>query len=161
VTGPQRTPVSHTPAIVGILLAGAVILVVGLWLGRNGIGGDPGRAVPPLTLVSPAPGDVIAPDARIVFESPRLVKAPEGWRSGRLHLHAVLDGVELMPGAADIEPLRQHGRFAWRLPPLGAGAHEILLRWSGPDHRPLEEGATPVVRFEVRPAASAVKAPLP
>lgn len=149
---------SPMPAVVGILIAGAAVLLLGLWFGRDGIGGTPGRMVPQITLVEPGPGAVADAGVRVVFETRGLVEAPEGWRAGRLHLHAVLDGVELMPAAADIEPLGE-GRYAWRLAPLAAGAHTIQLRWSGPDHAPLAEGATSAVVIEVGSPAAADSAP--
>jgi hypothetical protein len=138
---------SVVPQIVGILIAGLVVLAIGLWLGRRPVG--PAEGLLQIELVRPSAGDTVVGNARIEFRTKaRLTKAPEGWRAGRLHLHALVDGVELMPGAADITRIGD-GAFVWQLPQLRAGEHEIALRWSAPDHRPVDEGATDIVPFVV------------
>ena len=145
----EAEPSGLAPTIFGILLAGLAVLTIGMWVGGRDSGGD--DALPQLELVAPADGDTIdAPFAVTFGTDARLVKAPEGWRAGRLHLHARIDGVEHMPAAADVEVLGD-GRFIWRIPGIGAGMHEVKLLWSDPEHRPLEDGASDSVEFLIRP----------
>lgn len=145
---PDALPIS---TIVGILMAGIAVLVLGLWLGRDGIGGEP--QIPTIALEAPSAGAVVDSPLVVRFRTSRLLKAPEGWRSGRMHLHADVDGVEVMPAAADIQRL-DDGSYAWALPLLAPGQHRLRLRWSDPQHQPVEEGATEEIVFRVAGAAS-------
>ena len=138
------------PTIFGILLAGLAVLTIGMWVGGRDSGDD--GALPQLELISPVHNDTIdAPFAVTFSTDARLVKAPEGWRAGRLHLHARLDGVEHMPAAADVEAMGDN-RFVWNFPGIGAGPHQVKLLWSDPEHRPLAEGASESVEFLILPA---------
>ena len=144
----EAEPSGLAPTIFGILLAGLAVLTIGMWVGGRDSDGD--GALPRLELVAPADGDTIAAPFAVTFgTNARLVKAPEGWRAGRLHLHARIDGVEHMPAAADVEVLGD-GRFIWRIPGIDVGPHQVNLLWSDPEHRPLEEGASETARVYVR-----------
>ena len=143
----ETEPSGLAPTIFGILLAGLAVLTIGMWVGGRDSGED---ALPKLELIAPADGDTIdAPFAVTFGTNARLVKAPEGWRAGRLHLHARIDGVEHMPAAADVEVLGD-GRFIWRIPGIDAGVHEVKLLWSDPEHRPLEDGSSETARVVLR-----------
>lgn len=133
----------------GMILAALVLLVLG------GVGDGDGRPAgtedpPPLDLISPADGATVEGPLEVVFRtSGQMEPLPGGWGVGDHHVHLELDGVELMPADADIERL-DGGQYRWSLPGTGPGPHALRLLWSGPDHRPMPETATPLVRVQVR-----------
>lgn len=138
--------------MIGLLLAGAGILALGLWAGNR----DSTAAVAgplQLELLAPRASELIRGDSvDVVFRTTApLSLTPRGWMAGRLHLHAYVDDTEYMPAAADIRTLDE-GRFLWRLP-VSPGDRLIRLAWSGADHRPLRPGMSPAVRIRVAPAA--------
>lgn len=144
---PQRRLVAIAA---GYALAGAFVLWLGFWVA----GRESRPAVPSahaLVIYDPAPGAVVERPVTLLFETRApLSLEPAGWVAGRLHLHASVDGVEIMPGPNDIRPLGA-GRFRWQLPAtVAAGTRQIQLYWAGPDHRPLVDGASAPVRIEVR-----------
>jgi hypothetical protein len=133
----------RTIAIAGFLLAGAAILVIGFFLdNRAGTG-----ALPPLRILEPATGAVLANPITVRFATPaelRLTSA--GWAAGPLHLHLMLDGREVMPAASDIAA--SDSGFAWRLPPLPPGDHDLYLAWAARHHGNLP-GTTDTVAIRV------------
>lgn len=139
-TTPQRTP-----AIIGFLVAGAVILGVSFFVSTREAGSDVYDDVPPLTILSPSSGDSVANPLTIVFRTPGSLEfdAAMGWMAGDLHLHAMAGEQEIMPAAADIVP--RDSVFTWRLPRLGAGTHRIYLTWAGRHHGNLRGQADTVI----------------
>jgi hypothetical protein len=112
-------------------------------------GATPAEGTPQLRIVEPVGGPVEGSPLEIVFESPlALTAGPMGWQAGALHLHAEVNGREVMPGARDI--VRLGGdlyRWQMRVP---QGELSMRLFWAGADHRPLEAGASPRVELFVR-----------
>lgn len=142
------TPSSRTPAIIGFLVAGAVILGASFFvstLDRDGY-----DAVPPISIVAPASGDTVENPLTITFRTPGALAYDNamGWMAGELHLHAMVNGREFMPAAADIAP--QDSTFTWRLPSIDPGEHRIYLTWAGRHHGNLRGQADTVV-VHVRP----------
>lgn len=140
------------PTVLGILMIGIAVLAIGFWMDarRNAAETSAGAALPTITLIEPAPGAVVESPLPVLFEAPvRLRWVAGGWQAGRLHIHAEVSGSELMPGARDIQPLGEN-RYRWTLPPLPAGEHTLRLFWSGPDHRPIQQGASEAVGILVR-----------
>jgi hypothetical protein len=123
-------PRNRTPAIIGFLFAGALILAAG-FLASRGTRSEPG-AVPPLRIVAPA-ADTVANPVVLEFSTPApLTLTAAGWTARDMHLHLMLDGVEIMPAAADITAT--DSTFLWRLPPLEPGRHTLFLTWAGRHH---------------------------
>ena len=84
----------------------------------------------------------------LIFETTEPIgPSPEGWGTGRYHLHLRIDEIELMPARRDIHAL-EPGRYRWTvaIPP---GERVLRLYWSGPDHRSLPHGASAPVRVQV------------
>ncbi len=145
-------PPSVLPTVLGILLVGIVVLAIGFWIDsrRSAAGASGSAAVPPITLIEPTSGAVVESPLPVLFETPVSLRwVAGGWQAGRLHIHAEVSGSELMPGARDIQPLGDN-RYRWTLPPLPPGEHTLRLFWSGPDHRPIQEGRSATVEIEVR-----------
>ena len=107
-------------------------------------------APPQITLLEPTEGEQLAGPVPVVFQLPgRLQPGAGGWHVGQFHVHASVDGAEFMPGPADIRPVGTY-QYRWTLPSLPPGSRTVRLLWSGPDHRPLAEGASAPVTIEVR-----------
>lgn len=131
----------------GFLAAGLIILALG-FLARTPGGAREDR-VPAIVVLDPATGDTVRGTVTVRFRTTdELSLGTQGWTAGELHLHAMVDGVELMPAAADISGA--DSTFAWRLPPLPPGDRTLYLTWAGRHHGNLR-GATDTVRFHVRP----------
>lgn len=130
---PHRQQPSRTPAIVGFLLGGAVILTLG-FIGNSFQGRDPDDgAIPALRIAAPAPGDTLDNPVALRFTTPAPLRLERnGWVAGDMHLHAMADHREIMPGPNDIA--EDGDAFVWRLPPLAPGEHRIYLTWAGRNH---------------------------
>jgi len=136
---------NRTPAIIGFLFAGAVILLLGFFGDRIGTGGD--DAPPALRILAPTDSAANPVVLRFRTDAPLELHPGMGWMADELHLHAMVDDVEIMPAAAD---LRAAGdAWEWQLPPLEPGTHRIYLTWAGRHHGNLA-GDTDTVRVIVR-----------
>ncbi len=137
---------SRTPAIVGFLLAGALLLAIGFFVSSRTQKSSP---PPELRILQPRTGDTVAHPVALSFATPaalRLTRA--GWTADELHIHLLLDGNEVMPAAADISA--SDTSFSWRLPPLQPGSHQVYLTWAARHHGNIESPADTAV-FVVRP----------
>lgn len=138
--------VNRTPAIIGFLIAGTIILVLGFLAGQGG-GADDLDGVPELSISSPQQGDTLTNPVAVEFVTPaRLELGPAGWVARDMHLHIMVDGTELMPAAADIQPAG--AGFIWMLPPLEPGARRIYLTWAGRHHGNLR-GQTDTLQLHI------------
>jgi hypothetical protein len=150
-TGVTRTPPRRTPAIIGFLVAGAVILGASFFVTSIGtIGGDSYDDVPRISITAPASGDTVTNPVTLLFDTPGdLAFDPAmGWMAGDLHLHAMLGSVELMPAAADIAVAG--AAWTWRLPRLDTGTHRLYLTWAGRHHGNLRGQTDTIVINVVR-----------
>lgn len=137
---------NRTPAIIGFLIAGAIILALGFLAGQGG-GADDLDGVPELSIRSPQPGDTLTNPVTVEFVTPApLELGPAGWVARDMHLHIMVDDVELMPAAADIQPAG--AGFVWTLPQLEPGTHRLYLTWAGRHHGNLR-GQTDTVQLHI------------
>jgi hypothetical protein len=140
-------PPSRTPAIVGFLIGGAVILALG-FVGAAFDGSGDTDDVPALRVIGPAPGDTVENPVAIRFTTPADLRLERtGWGTGELHLHAMADHREIMPGPRDISVY--DGVFSWQLPELRPGEHRVYLTWAGRNHMNLR-GQTDTLVIHVR-----------
>jgi hypothetical protein len=98
----------------------------------------------PIRLLEPADGAAAGDRIALVFatEVP-LEGGPDGWGARGLHLHAGVNGAEIMSGGARIEALGGN-RYRWELP-LAAGTYRVELFWASHQHGRIARGAaTPV-----------------
>ncbi len=139
------------PTIVLLLVVGGLLLGIGLWTGGHQQQATPAAAAPAgLTILEPTDSATVAAPPEITFSTTAPLRlTPMGWQADRLHLHALVDGAELMPGALDISALGE-GRYRWRLNNVGPGAHDVRLVWARPDHKSIPEGASADVPFTVK-----------
>lgn len=137
----------RTPAIIGFLIAGAVLLGASFFVSTldDASLGD----VPPLTILSPAPGDSVSNPVSVTFRTTAALRLDPamGWSADDLHLHVMAGGVEIMPAAADI--VVTDTAFTWRLPTLDRGTQSLYLTWAGRNHGNLR-GQTDTVLVHVR-----------
>lgn len=144
----ETAPPQRTPAIIGFLAVGAVILGVSFFVSRREAGSDAYDDVPPLSIIAPSSGDTVTNPLTIVFRTPGdlAFDAGMGWMAGDLHLHALVGAQEIMPAASDIAV--HDSVFTWRLPALGRGTHRLHLTWAGRHHGNLR-GVTDTVVVHV------------
>jgi len=137
----------RTPAVIGFLVAGAVLLGASFLASTRS--DAPPDALPDLEILTPTSGDTVANPISIVFRTPApLALDPAmGWSAGELHPHAMVNGREIMPAAADIAPADT--TFVWRLPRLEPGTHRVHLTWAGRHHGNLS-GASNTLTVHVR-----------
>jgi hypothetical protein len=137
---------SLLPVIIGISLAGALILVLGFWVSRR----QPTSADQPrATLDSPARDTTITGPLQLEFRTePPIRIQPTGWGTGRHHLHVLVNGVERMPAATDIEALGDTA-YSWTLTGLPDSA-DVQLVWALPNHQRLTAGSSQPVRVHTR-----------
>jgi hypothetical protein len=132
MTDMPPAPPNRTPAIIGFLVAGAVILGASFFVSTRR--DDASDDIPTLTIAAPASGDTVENPVTVVFRTPgALTFDPAmGWTAGDLHLHAMVGGLEIMPAAADIAAA--DSVYTWRLPTLDTGTHRLYLTWAGRHH---------------------------
>ena len=137
----QSAAQSIRPVIIGIGIT--IVLLAGLAYlasARRDVGSD----VPALVIVSPQPGAQTDSPLTVRFRTAApLSLHPTGWGTGDLHLHARVNGVELMPAAADIEQAEEE--FAWTMATVPKGRVEVRLGWADALHRELAAGASDTV----------------
>ena len=139
---------SRAPLILGFLLAGGLLLGLGLFADR--VRRAPDRGLPELTLLTPAAEDTLAAgplELRFRSGAP-LELGSMGWVADDLHPHVLLDGVEYMAGPADI--MADGDAYRWSLPALEPGTHTLLLAWAGSHHGTLSDTVGQTVRLHVR-----------
>ena len=133
-----ETPDPRTRLILGFLIGGAIL--VGVSMFASGTRGSEDVTVPARDIITR--DTAVANPVRLVFRTdPPLALTPMGWMAGDMHLHVLVDSVPLMAGAQDIEAL-PGGGFAWTLPPIAPGTHNIRLFWSDERHAPLGDTTT-------------------
>jgi hypothetical protein len=145
---PPQQPLGKAAAIAFLMISGVFILALGLWLGTR-----PQRpTVPQLTLVEPRDGAAVDTPVELIFDvdRARIRIGPGGWGYGTMHLHVLVDGLEVMPGPDDIEYVGSPSRWRWTLPPVAPGERSLHLFWSDLRHRPVEDGAAETIRVHVR-----------
>lgn len=128
-----------------LLLLGLVFLVRSFMEGGSDTGTRAAAPIPPLTILSPAPGAEVPQPAAVELDAgTTLTLGPDGWTAEGRHLHLFAGGTELMAGAAELRHLGGT-RYRWSLPRLPGGPTTLRLAWSAESHRTLDEGASPPV----------------
>jgi hypothetical protein len=142
-----RSGAARPAVIAGFLIAGAIILAIGFLV--PGPTGAPDDRVPPIRVLAPADGDTLQGPVTVRFRTTsELSLKQEGWTAGELHLHAMVDELEIMPAAADVAG--SDSVFEWRLPALEPGDRRLYLTWAGRHHGNLR-GVTDTIRFHLLP----------
>ena len=145
MTDSQRP--NFLPVITGIGLTCLLLAALGYLANQRG---KASRAGPPaLGIVAPSEGMAIDSPLVIRFTSANpLDLRDSGWGHDKFHLHAVVNGVEIMPAARDIVRA-DSSHYQWTIG--GArGAATFHLGWADQAHRPLRQGATDTVTVTIR-----------
>lgn len=127
---------------------GGAMVVAAVYLLLFGGPGDSevaSTAPPPvLEVLEPSTGDSLAHPLQIRFrvDAP-FTRQPGGWGSGGYHLHASVDGREIMPRPSDIQRLGA-STYRWTFPPIPAESASIRLFWSDRAHQPISRGGDPI-----------------
>ena len=136
----------RAPAIAGFLIAGALLLAISFFADRHPRSRTP--ELPSIRILAPRSGEDVINPVTVRFTTPAPLRlSTNGWTAGDLHLHAMIDGVELMSSAVAIQ--MQRDTFTWQLPPLETGAHRIYLTWAARQHANLA-GTTDTITVTVR-----------
>lgn len=147
-SAPERSTSRLVP-VIGAL--GVIMIAAGVLIGAvRALRPAPDTVeAPSLVVIAPGAGDTVTAPIELRFTAGNdLALGPMGWASGALHLHAWVDGREVMPAAADIRDTGD-GTFVWTLP-LEPGSRTVQLRWAGMDHGDIEAGASRAVGVVVR-----------
>jgi hypothetical protein len=150
----ERSPVSTTVSDRVLGAIGSAMILAAAWILLFGGPGDTGvasaTAPPQLELISPASGDTSGAPVTLHFASSLpLGMQPGGWGAAGFHLHAEIDGQEIMPRPDDIRR-EGDGVYLWELASLPAGEHSVRIVWSDASHAPVVGGATEPVSVTVR-----------
>jgi hypothetical protein len=131
---------SLLPAVIGIGLAGVLILVLGFWVAQRPTAAG---QQPEVRIISPAGDTTTDGTVTVRFSTSRpLELLPTGWGAGRYHLHALVNGIERMPAAHDIRP-SPAGDYLWTLSDL-PDSTELQLVWALPSHQQTGAGASAI-----------------
>lgn len=134
---------------VGILMIAAAIVIATVQALRSEPPATPASNVPGIVVVAPQNGDTVGAPLAVRFRAgDRLALGPMGWASADLHLHAYVDGTEIMPAAADIVP-QDDGSFVWRIP-VTPGTRTFEMGWAGMQHGAIPDGASEPVTVHIR-----------
>jgi hypothetical protein len=141
MTYPPEVSDSRTGTIIAFVVGGLFILLLGIWVASRQPGAE--VATPPaLRLLEPVDGAVVTLPLELRFHvDAELGVGRGGWGTGPFHLHADVDGFEIMPAAADLAALGE-GEYRWTVRGVEAGQRTLRLTWSDPSHRVLEQGAS-------------------
>jgi hypothetical protein len=144
-------PISARGVFIGTVILAALLLGFAWWANQAGLrGAAAARTAPDIVLLAPHDGAVVQGAVDLLFGTDAdLRRGPGGWEARGFHIHAEVDGVELMPGPNDVTRLDDN-RYSWHIRPLAPGAHAVRLFWSDRDHREVAEGASRTVRVESR-----------
>ena len=145
--GPAR---SVPDTVLGVV--GGIMVLLALFVAVRGGAGD-GAGVPVtaplLAVVQPTDGSIVEGPLVVQFDvQAEMQPQAGGWGIGGYHLHLHLDGLELMPGPADLRSASSG--YQWVVGPLEPGTHRLQLYWSDEQHRRIEEGASELVVVEAR-----------
>jgi hypothetical protein len=147
-SNPSESRRSPAPAVIGITVAALILLFLGLWRSRQKADQGPQLEITNLTTDSLHEGSALL---EFTSSVPMQILPTGGWGLGRFHAHAVVNGVERMPGPADIRHLAGE-RYDWVLHGLPDSAN-IVLVWALPNHTHLPEGRSqPRVAMQVKKA---------
>jgi len=150
---PAEPPIGTRGVIIGTVLLGVLLLGFAFWANEAGkrAAADAPR-IPQITLLTPTDGDVVEGVAALEFHTEAVLRrGPAGWETegGGLHIHAYVDGVEVMPGSDVIERL-DVDLYRWTLGTLNPGSRELRLFWADRRHREIPAGRSATVHVEVR-----------
>ena len=138
---------SIAPVVFAVVLTGAFLVAIGYAASQRRKA--EANTAPQVRVLSPAAGDIVAAPITVRFTSSRPLEPAEGgWGDGRYHIHALINGREYMPAAADIEA-GPDGTYTWRIAASVKGAATLTLVWADRGHRRLP-GSPPPIPLEVR-----------
>ena len=128
----QQPDKPRTGLILGFLLGGAALIGVSLFANRmRGIEPPPAPAREIITRDT-----TVSNPVELFFRSAAPLELTHtGWMADDMHLHVIVDSVDIMAGAQDIRHVGED-TFAWKLPAVPPGMHEIRLFWSDARHAP-------------------------
>jgi len=125
----------------------AVAIVLALWFLVRG--GPADTSAPRITIVDPRPGARLTQPVTVTFDAKTLLRADGTDTTTSRHVHVDVAGAMLMPGPADVRPVRGT-LYRWTLPSLPTGTVWLRAYWSDARHRPIPGPTADSVRVTVR-----------
>lgn len=107
-----------------------------------------GRA-PRITIEDPRPGAELDQPVTLIFDARTALTADGTDTTSKRHVHVDVGGTMLMPGAADVRPVRGTV-YRWTLPRLPSGAATLRAYWSDAGHRPIPGATSDSVEVRIR-----------
>jgi hypothetical protein len=124
------------------MIAGAVLM--GLSFFAQAERNAPAITAPPRRILTDSAAT--ANPVRLRFVTPASLELTQmGWMAGDLHLHAGIDGLEIMAGVEDLAHVAAD-TFVWRLPDPSVGDHVVKLYWADLSHRPVGDSVSSTIR---------------
>jgi len=135
--------------IYGGIAAAAVVLA--LWfLVRGGPADRTAVGRPPrITIEDPRPGAELDQPVTVTFDARTPLRADGTDTTSSRHVHVDVAGAMLMPGPADVRPVRGTV-YRWTLPRLQPGPAWVRAYWSDATHRPIPGAPSDSVNVRIR-----------
>ncbi|HEV7587794.1 MAG TPA: hypothetical protein VGO40_06655 [Longimicrobium sp.] len=132
----------------GVAMA-AVLLA--LWFLVRGGPADGAAAARParITIADPRPGAELDQPVTVTFDARTPLRSDGTDTTSNRHVHVDVGGTMLMPGPADVRPMRGT-TYRWTLPRLPPGASRIRAYWSDAAHRPIPGATSDSVDVRIR-----------
>jgi hypothetical protein len=143
----EPTPRRVLPVVIGIAATMLFLLLLGYLVQRRA---REEATVPSLTVLAPSEQAFVDSPLVVRFRSTRpLGLTSAGWGTGQLHLHAWVNGVQIMPAAADIRS-DQTGAYEWVVNQATRGRTQLWLGWADAAHRAITAGSSPSTSVTIR-----------
>lgn len=138
------SPAPNRAVIIAFLVGGFLLVTVSMLAQkfRTGAGGK----TPGIQVVDGDSISVTNPASIRFVTNANLAAGPNGWAAGKLHPHALVDSVVLMPAGNEITRL-PGDTFSLTLPRLDPGTHQVRIFWADASHQPTGKSAQVTVHI--------------
>ena len=146
--GPRLTTADRVYG--GIALAAVLLALWFLVRGGPADGAADAIARPPrITIEDPRPGAELDQPVTVLVDARTPLRADGTDTTSNRHLHLDVGGAMLMPGPADVRPVRGT-TYRWTLPRLPPGDAWLRAYWSDAAHRPVPGASSDSVQVKIR-----------
>jgi hypothetical protein len=125
----------------------AIAIVLALWFLVRG--GPADTSAPRIAIVDPRAGAELTQPVTVTFDAHTALRADGTDTTANRHVHVDAAGTMLMPGTADVQPVRGT-TYRWTLPRLPSGSVWLRAYWSDATHRPIPGLTGDSVRVTIR-----------
>jgi hypothetical protein len=145
------TGLTTSDRIYGAIALAALLLA--LWFlvrggPADGAADAPSRP-PRITIQDPRPGAELDQPVTVTFDARTPLRADGTDTTTSRHVHVDVGGAMLMPGPADVQPVRGT-TYRWTLPRLPPGTAWVRAYWADDVHRPIPGATADSVNVRIR-----------